>query len=144
MGTPDQTEHAICAPNTNRVRRGVIGIMSQASRFLMIRRAEGIAKGGSWCFPGGHVERGETPKTAIIREVREELAVTIKPVSRLGSLRVMDSRHILVAWRVEYVVGEYRPDPREIAEMRWLTPQEIRDIRPTLPSNEVVLEMLGL
>lgn len=127
-----------------RVRRGVIGILSDGSKFLMIRRADGIAKAGAWCFPGGHVERGETPKVAIVREVREELGIEITPTFRLGSLRVMDSRHILVAWRVEHIRGELTPDPREVAETRWCTPQEIRDIRPSLPSNKVVLEMLGV
>lgn len=127
-----------------RVRRGVIGILSRGSKFLMIRRAEGIVKGGTWCFPGGHVERGETPRVAVVRELREELGIEITPTVRLGSLRILDSRHILVAWRVERTTGQLTPDPKEVAEVRWLTPQEIRTIRPTLPSNDVVLTMLGV
>ncbi len=110
----------------------------------MIRRAADIAKGGTWCFPGGHVERGETPARAVVRELDEELGIDVVPTERVGSLRVLDSRHILVAWRVRHVKGSFTPHPGEVAEWRWLTPKEIRDIRPTLPSNEVVLQMLGV
>ena len=126
-----------------RVRRGVIGVLERNGRYLMIRRAAGIAKGGSWCFPGGHVERGETPGRAVVRELAEELGIRVEPIARVGSVRVLDSRHILAIWRVRHVDGEFRMAPAEIAEMRWMTPAEVREIRPTLPSNEPVLEMLA-
>lgn len=126
-----------------RVRRGVIGILARASTYLVIRRAPGIPLGGYWCFPGGHVESGETPRQAIMRELAEELGIDVVPTQRVGSVRV-DTQYVLAVWRVEQVGGELRVAKSEIAEARWWTPSEIRAMRPTLPSNERVLEMLGV
>ncbi|UCC29708.1 MAG: NUDIX domain-containing protein, partial [Phycisphaerales bacterium] len=76
-----------------RVRRGVIGIISSGPAYLVIRRAPGIPMGGYWCFPGGHVEPGETPRQAIKRELAEELGITVVPTERVGSVRV-DAQYV--------------------------------------------------
>jgi len=125
------------------IRRGVVGILARADELLLIRRADGVAKGGYWCFPGGHVEPGETPRRAVCRELAEELGIEVAPTRRLGSVRVLDSRHILAVWQVEQIGGILCPAPHEIAEMRWLNPAGIRGIQPSLPSNQLVLELLG-
>ena len=127
---------------TRGVRRGVIGVLERGGKYLMVRRAATVAKGGFWCFPGGHVEGEETARRAIVRELAEELGIGVEPLERVGSVRVLDSRHILAVWRVRPVDGEFRLAPSEIAEARWMSPAEIRGIRPTLPSNERVLRML--
>ena len=125
------------------VRRGVIGILTRGEAFLVIRRASNVAMGGHWCFPGGHVERGETPRQAVGRELAEELGVEVAPTQRVGSVRV-GTKYVLAVWRVDLVGGDLRITQSEIAEARWLTPPEIRAIRPNLPSNEDVLQMLGV
>jgi 8-oxo-dGTP diphosphatase len=127
-----------------RVRRGVIGVAARGEKLLLIQRAPGIDKGGAWCFPGGHVEHGETPRVAVRREFREELGLEIQPVSRVGAVRVLDSLHVLAIWRVDVTGGVLRPDSREIADVRWLCPSEIRALEVGLPSNEPVLQLLGL
>ncbi len=130
-------------PTPERVRRGVIGIIARDETYVMIRRAPGIAMGGYWCFPGGHVERGETSRQAIRRELAEELGIEVVPTERVGSVRV-GTQYVLAVWRVRHVRGELTIAKSEIAEAGWFTPSEIRTIRPTLPSNERVLQMLGV
>jgi len=131
------------ATSTNhRVRRGVIGILSRGDEYLMVRRAEGVAKPGCWCFPGGHVEPGETPRQAVGRELREELGIIVSPTRRLGAIRVLDSRHILVVWHVVHVSGDFQLAHQEIADMRWVRLDQIRTALPGLPSNDRVLDML--
>jgi 8-oxo-dGTP pyrophosphatase MutT (NUDIX family) len=110
------------------VRRGVIGVLHRGERFLVIRRAAGVAKGGRWCFPGGHLEPEETSKVALRREFREELSIEIDPVRRLGSIRVAESRHVLAVWCVEHVAGDIRPAPAEVAAVRWMKPDELRGV----------------
>ncbi|MDP8916904.1 MAG: (deoxy)nucleoside triphosphate pyrophosphohydrolase [Pseudomonadota bacterium] len=47
-------------------------------RVLIAQRPEGKSLAGLWEFPGGKVERGETPEAALIRELREELGIEVK------------------------------------------------------------------
>ena len=129
---------------SSRPRRGAIGLLSRGIKYLLIRRAEGILKGGYWCFPGGHVERGETSRQAVQREFHEELGITVQAVERLGSVRVLDTNHVLAVWTVRHLSGEIHPADDEIADVRWLAPAEIRAITPGVPSNEEVLDLLGV
>ena len=127
---------------STRVRRGAIGIFEESNKLLMIRRAEGISKGGFWCFPGGHVETGETSKQAIKRELTEELGIEVQPRMRLGSLRVLGGNYVLAVWLVKHVSGRLSPAPNEVAETRWVAKSEVPSIRPGLASNRQVLELL--
>ena len=47
-------------------------------RVLIAQRPPGKAMAGLWEFPGGKVEAGETPEETVIRELKEELSITIK------------------------------------------------------------------
>jgi 8-oxo-dGTP diphosphatase len=48
-------------------------------RVLIAQRPPGKAMAGLWEFPGGKIEPNETPETALIRELREELGITVQP-----------------------------------------------------------------
>jgi 8-oxo-dGTP diphosphatase len=126
-----------------RIRRGVIGVLIRRREFLVVRRSDRVAKGGRWCFPGGHLEPGENSAQAVQRELREELGIEVRPIRRMGSIRVLDTGHLLVVWQVRRLRGRIRPAPAEIAEFQWLTADRLRRLDGGLPSNEAVLRMFG-
>jgi 8-oxo-dGTP diphosphatase len=47
-------------------------------RVLLAERPAGKSMAGLWEFPGGKVEAGERPEASLIRELREELGITVK------------------------------------------------------------------
>ena len=47
-------------------------------RVLLAQRPKGKALEGLWEFPGGKVDEGEGPEDALIRELNEELGITVK------------------------------------------------------------------
>lgn len=55
----------------------VAAIIHQEGRILATQRGYGEWK-GMWEFPGGKMEAGETEEEAIVREIREELCVSIR------------------------------------------------------------------
>ena len=48
-------------------------------RVLLAQRPPGKQLAGLWEFPGGKVEKGETPEAALVRELQEELGITVQP-----------------------------------------------------------------
>ncbi len=56
-----------------------VALIAPDGRVLMQQRAAGRQHGGLWEFPGGKVETGETRESALVREIREELALDLDP-----------------------------------------------------------------
>ena len=127
-----------------RVRRGAIAVLERGSSLLLIKRARGLTCAGRWCFPGGHVEAGETSRRAICRELAEELGINATPIERVGAVRVPTLGYVLVVWRVSCAERRFTPARDEVADLDWFTPQRIRSLRDGMASNECVLEMLGV
>jgi 8-oxo-dGTP diphosphatase len=62
----------------------VAGILVQGGLFLVAKRNPGGPAGDKWEFPGGKVESCESPQEALVRELKEELDLTICVGQRLG------------------------------------------------------------
>ena len=65
-----------------------VGMVQNAqNRFLITRRAASGLLGGLWEFPGGKIQLNETPETACLREIREEVNLKVRIVENLGTIR---------------------------------------------------------
>jgi 8-oxo-dGTP diphosphatase len=54
-----------------------VALMREGGEILLARRPEGKSMAGLWEFPGGKIEAGETPEAALVRELKEELLITV-------------------------------------------------------------------
>ncbi len=97
-------------------------------RVLIARRPEGRHMAGLWEFPGGKVEKQETPEDALIRELREELGIEVcKPCLAPLSFASHDYEdfHLLMPLfatrRWEGVVT-----PQEGQQIAWVFPNRLR------------------
>jgi 8-oxo-dGTP diphosphatase len=59
-------------------------LIEQNGKILFVKRSRGELK-GLWEFPGGKIEKGETPEMAVVREIKEELDLEIKPEKTVGT-----------------------------------------------------------
>lgn len=105
--------------------------------WLMQRRPKEKEHGGLWEFPGGKVEIGESPQTALVREIEEELGARLQPDSLVpagfatGATQQGDRPIVILLYTVTRWVGE--PAAREGGKPGWFTPDQIASLdRPPL------------
>ena len=95
--------------------------------FLLTRRPEGTHLAGCWEFPGGKCEPGEPHAEALVRELHEELAVSVA-VGRL----ILSTTHAYADRTVELHFYEARllgtPVPQLGQEMRWVAREDLAAI----------------
>ncbi len=116
----------------------VAALIWEGDRFMICQRPAHKTRGLLWEFVGGKVEPGETKEQALIRECREELAVTVS----VGDV-FMDVVHEypdllvhLTLFHASIAVGE--PQKIEHNDIRWITTAEIPNY-PFCPADEEIL-----
>ncbi|PEQ11447.1 hypothetical protein B2G71_16570 [Novosphingobium sp. PC22D] len=63
--------------NSTSTLVAAVALIDRDAKVLMQRRPFGAMHGGLWEFPGGKVDPGETPESAAVREIAEELTLTV-------------------------------------------------------------------
>ena len=119
----------------------VAALIWQGDRFLICRRPAHKARGLLWEFVGGKVEPGETKQQALIRECREELAVTVAVGEQFMELTHVypDLTVHLTLFRASITEGT--PRLLEHSEIRWIRVSEIDDYE-FCPADEEILRRL--
>ncbi len=103
----------------------VAALIWEKDKFLICRRPANKARGLLWEFVGGKVEKGETKEEALVRECKEELAITVKPLSLFTEVthEYADITVHLTLFDSEIASG--KPRLLEHNDMKWITPKEI-------------------
>ena len=119
----------------------VAALIWKGSQFLICQRPAHKARGLLWEFVGGKVEPGETKEQALVRECREELAVTVQ-VGNVFMEVVHEYPDLTVHLTLFHAsIQEGTPQLLEHNDIRWITVEEI-DQYPFCPADEVILDRL--
>jgi 8-oxo-dGTP diphosphatase len=118
-------------------------LIDRDGRVLIAQRPEGKGMAGLWEFPGGKVEAGERPEQSLIRELHEELGITVKEAC-LAPLTFAsygyEDFHLLmplyVCRRWDGIV-----QATEHKALKWVRPQALRDY-PMPPADEPLIPAL--
>jgi 8-oxo-dGTP diphosphatase len=128
-------------------------LVDDRGRWLMHKRPAGKHHAGLWEFPGGKVERGETPFKALVREIGEELGLTLSPEhlepSGFAQEPAIGSKIpiVILLYTCRHWAGQ--PQALEGGEIAWFTSQEAASLdKPPLDvallaQLSVLVEKLG-
>jgi len=108
-----------------------VALIDEDGRVLIAQRPEGKSLEGFWEFPGGKVEMNESPETALIRELHEELGINtwgscLAPLTFAS--HKYDEFHLLMPL---YVCRRWSGivQARENQALKWLTPAQILKVK---------------
>jgi 8-oxo-dGTP diphosphatase len=112
-------------------------------RVLIAQRPQGKSMAGLWEFPGGKVETGERPEQSLIRELKEELGITVReeclaPLTFASHL--YPDFHLLMPL---YVCRRWDgiPSALEQQRLKWVRPNDLRNY-PMPPADEPLISHL--
>ncbi|MDO4749543.1 MAG: (deoxy)nucleoside triphosphate pyrophosphohydrolase [Eubacteriales bacterium] len=119
----------------------VAALIWDGNRFLICQRPPHKARGLLWEFVGGKVESGETRQQALIRECREELAITIS-VGEMFMEVIHEYPDLTVRLSLFNAgITEGVPKMIEHNDIQWITVNEIPNY-DFCPADEAVLKKL--
>ena len=120
-----------------------VALIDVDGRVLLARRPAGKSLAGLWEFPGGKVELGETPETALIRELKEELGIDtwsscLAPLT-FASHAYPDFHLLMPLFACRRWQGT--PQAREGQELAWVRAGKLKDY-PMPPADLPLIPVL--
>lgn len=112
-------------------------------RVLIAQRPAEKTLGGLWEFPGGKIEPGESPETALIRELKEELDVSVSAADLEPFTFVSYAYAAFHLFMPLYLVRAWQGAPRavEAQALAWAKPTALAAY-PMPPADKPLLDKL--
>ncbi|GAB6054504.1 (deoxy)nucleoside triphosphate pyrophosphohydrolase [Magnetospira thiophila] len=120
-----------------------VALLDADNRVLLAQRPEGKAMAGLWEFPGGKVQANESPETALVRELREELGIDVTesclaPLTfashQYDDFHLMMPLYVCRTWK-----GQVRP--MEGQSLQWVRPARLAEF-PMPPADLPLIPLL--
>jgi 8-oxo-dGTP pyrophosphatase MutT (NUDIX family) len=120
----------------------IVAVLLRGDRVLAIRRGPAVARPGYWQPLSGKIEPGETQRDAVVREAREEVGLSVSPLAKVWESETDDGRFRLHWWTARADTGELVPDPGEVGEARWVSPEEFLTLDPVFEGDREFFERI--
>jgi 8-oxo-dGTP diphosphatase len=122
----------------------VTGLLRKNGQILLGLRPQGESLAGSWEFPGGKIDQGESPEFALKRELMEEIGVE----AEIGHLRQVHThsygeRGILLMF---YDVHFWKGEPKSIYHeaLRWADPEELKQLQIPEANRNILSQLIKI
>jgi 8-oxo-dGTP diphosphatase len=121
-------------------------LLDSDGRVLIAQRPPGKAMAGLWEFPGGKIEADESPEDALVRELREELGIAVKPPClapftfashTYESFRLLMPLYVCRRW-------DGTPMPLLHSALKWLRPRDLMLRKDEFPMPAADLPLLPM
>jgi len=126
--------------------KATVGAVIEGQKGMLLALRNHPPFEGYWCLPGGHIEFGEKVDDALYREIREETGLTIQEHRFLGYFTEyfpdLDWHAVALMFVVSAGGSEVRQES-EVKELRWFSPQELRQMDLAFMHGEVVARYLA-
>jgi 8-oxo-dGTP diphosphatase len=104
-------------------------IYDSNNHVLITQRPLNTLQGGRWEFPGGKVEQQETPDEALIRELQEEIGITVVENTFLGDVNYQYQEQIIQL--SVFLINQYQGEPacqENQLGLRWVSCDSLHEI----------------
>jgi 8-oxo-dGTP pyrophosphatase MutT (NUDIX family) len=122
------------------------GVMLDGNKVLLVQ-VKSMKGRKIWTFPKGHIEHGETPRQAALREVLEETgykAAIVRPLLKVRYAFTLKGKYVkkVVQWYLMKKLGRIgRHDPSEILAINWVSLGKAKEM-VEYPSDIRLLEIV--
>jgi 8-oxo-dGTP diphosphatase len=115
-------------------------------RVLLAQRPQGKTMAGLWEFPGGKIEDGERPEQTLIRELKEELGITVSEACLAPLTFASHSYPDFQLLMPLYVCRRWEGTvtAREAQRLAWVKPNRLRDYAMPPADEPLVSHLLAL
>jgi 8-oxo-dGTP diphosphatase len=118
-------------------------LTNDTGEILLQKRPKDAQMGGLWEFPGGKVDPGESPEAALVRELAEELGITVAVqdlVPETFASEPLGDRHlVLLLYRCTSWAGT--PSAIYASDIQWILPQDMANL-PMPPADYPLVRKL--
>ena len=125
---------------TTKIVNVAVGVIKKNNAIFICKRADEQHQGGLWEFPGGKIEKDETPEKALIRELQEELGISVWN-SCLAPLTFASydytNFHLLMPL---FICRKWEgiPVPKEGQNLKWVRPIDMKDYKMPIADSAII------
>lgn len=116
-------------------------IKDKENKIFIAQRNLKKSQGGLWEFPGGKIEVNESREHALIRELQEELDITVEVNKYVGekTFEYPDKSINLIVFECKIISGEVKLEEHE--DSKWVRIEELKNFKFS-PADEFIVEIL--